>query len=81
MPRRKSRVQYCPCHSISPHGSPGNRQASQRPHLEWGEIARVAVTDRKLLRELGFLNAKRPVAQEDDAEEEEKPLIPVALQA
>jgi len=34
-------------------------------YLEWGEIARVAVTDRRLLRELGFLNAKRPVAQEE----------------
>ena len=34
-------------------------------YLEWGEIARVAVTDRRLLRELGFLNSKRPVAQEE----------------
>jgi hypothetical protein len=34
-------------------------------YLEWGEIARVAVTDRKLRRELGFLNHKRPVTDEE----------------
>jgi hypothetical protein len=38
-------------------------------YLEWGEIARVAVKDRRLLRELGFLSAKRSLADEvaDDA--------------
>jgi hypothetical protein len=38
-------------------------------YLEWGEIARVAITDRKLLRELGFLNYKRPVTEEVEVEE------------
>jgi hypothetical protein len=37
-------------------------------YLEWGEIARVAVKDRRLLRELGFLNLKRSLV--DDAESE-----------
>lgn len=37
-------------------------------YLEWGEIARVAVSERRLLRELGFLNAKRPVGEEDGGE-------------
>ncbi len=35
-------------------------------YLEWGEIARVAVTERRLLKELGFLNVKRPVSDEED---------------
>lgn len=42
-------------------------------YLEWGEIARVAITDRKLLRELGFLNYKRPVT--DEVEEEDLPPV------
>lgn len=36
-------------------------------YLEWGEIARVAVSERRLLKELGFLNAKRPVSDEVEA--------------
>lgn len=40
-------------------------------YLEWGEIARVAVTDRRLLRELGFLKTKRPLAQEEEEPEVE----------
>jgi hypothetical protein len=39
-------------------------------YLEWGEIARVAVTDRRLLRELGFLKTKRPLAQEVEEDPE-----------
>ena len=38
-------------------------------YLEWGEIARVALTDRKLLRELGFLKTKRPLVQEVEEED------------
>lgn len=48
-------------------------------YLEWGEIARVAVSDRKLLRELGFLKTKRPLAQE--VEEEEAEAQPAAASA
>ncbi len=40
-------------------------------YLEWGEIARVAVSERRLLKELGFLNAKRPVIEEESAPQEE----------
>jgi len=38
-------------------------------YLEWGEIARVAVTERRLLREMGFLSGgKRGVVAEEEAE-------------
>jgi len=39
-------------------------------YLEWAEIARVAVKDRRLLRDLGFLNYKRPVSDDEEPEEE-----------
>jgi hypothetical protein len=42
-------------------------------YLEWGEIARVAVSDRRLLRELGFLASRRTLREEveDEASEVE----------
>jgi hypothetical protein len=44
-------------------------------YLEWGEIARVAVSERNLLRELGFLKSKRPLAQEIEDEVEKPTLV------
>jgi hypothetical protein len=38
-------------------------------YLEWSEIARVAIKDRKLLRELGFLSVKRRKAAGEEEEE------------
>jgi hypothetical protein len=42
-------------------------------YLEWGEIARVAIRDRRLLRELGFLASRRTLREEveDEANEAE----------
>jgi hypothetical protein len=46
-------------------------------YLEWGEIARVAVKDRRQLRELGFLNVKRTLAEEV-ADVDAGPVVDVA---
>jgi hypothetical protein len=56
-----------PAAPVDPEAQAAAESAMWRWYLEWGEIARVAVTDRQLLRELGFLNAKRPVADEGPA--------------
>src|SRR5205085_9835614 len=55
-------VTAAPAHP-APNVDPAQHAAAEAAvwnwYLEWGEIARVAITDRKLLRELGFLNYKR----------------------
>jgi hypothetical protein len=55
-------------------------QAMWNWYLEWGEIARVAVKDRRLLRELGFLNLKRSLAEEieEDVADDVQPEAPAA---
>jgi hypothetical protein len=40
-------------------------------YREWSEIARVAITDRRLLRELGFLGSKRSAREDEDQEQAE----------
>jgi hypothetical protein len=57
-----------PIPAIDPAQQAAAEEAMWRWYLEWGEIARVAITDRKLLRELGFLNYKRPLAEEEPEE-------------
>lgn len=39
-------------------------------YLEWGGIARVALSDRRLLKSLGFLQTRRSRGDEEDQEEE-----------
>lgn len=59
---------------LDPAQQAAAEQAMWAWYLEWGEIARVAVTDRKLLREMGFLNYKRPVSEEQPEEAEAEAL-------
>jgi hypothetical protein len=58
-----------PTPTADPAQQAATEEAMWRWYLEWGEIARVAVTDRKLLRDLGFLNYKRPISDEETVEE------------
>ncbi len=45
-----------------------SEQALWEWYLEWGEIARVAIADRRLLRRLGFRRRRRPTPVVDQAE-------------
>lgn len=40
-------------------------------YLEWGEMARIAISDRRLLRQLGFLGPKRGARNVEAGEDEE----------
>jgi hypothetical protein len=42
-------------------------------YLEWSEVTRAVIKDRRMLRELGFLYPKRRAAEDEDAEE---PIVP-----
>ncbi len=59
---------------IDPVAASAAETAMWQWYLEWGEIARVAVRDRKLLRELGFLNYKAPDETEEGQAEDEQAL-------
>jgi hypothetical protein len=50
-------------------------------YLEWSQIARSTISDRKLLRSLGFLASSRPSSGSDDAEDDEPPATPTANSA
>ena len=58
-----------PVAPIDPEVQAQAEAAMWKWYLEWGEIARVAITDRRLLRELGYLNAKRPISEEGEPSE------------
>jgi len=58
-----------PTSVVDPEQAAQAEQAMWTWYLEWGEIARVAITDRRLLRELGFLSYQKPVSDETEPED------------
>jgi hypothetical protein len=47
-------------------------------YLEWSQIARATITQRQLLRALGFLSSSRTTSSSDDAVDDEPDVEPVA---
>jgi hypothetical protein len=67
-------VRAAPIHEISADEQKAAEDAMWRWYLEWSEIARSAISDRRVLRSLGFLRSQRK-AESGDEEAIETPAV------